>query len=141
MPTEKIVYVGIDIHSVNHYAAIITADGLNRQKPLSKTPIITLGNNQRDYNRLVTRIQKARGLSGSVKIAIDQTGRYSEPLTYFLQKKDYTLYYVNNKAVKAVRKYLLKEENKNDVLDAIKFAHLLYRPPPVASRGISGGGK
>ena len=74
---------------------------------------------------LVSLIKKSKPKSGKVKIAIDQTGRYSEPLAYFLQNKGYQLYYVGSKAVKGIRKYLLNEEDKNDVLDAIKFAYVL----------------
>ncbi len=121
------VYVGIDVHRLRHSAAVLPLEVLETAEPRwREIKCMSLENTLKDYEALDAEIKKCANSPTDVAIAVDQTGRYSEPLMNFLQQKGYPLYYVEAKGVKGVRRNLLDEENKDDPKDAAGFAYLLY---------------
>ena len=121
-------YVGIDVHSREHKAAVIPIALLEQPgthwshiKPLS------LRNNLVDFERLHSHIMQHACQPMEVAIAVDHTGgHYSEPLVHYLLGKGYDVYHLEPKAVKAARERLLDVEDKSDSIDSIGAAYLLY---------------
>lgn len=127
MSEKSKVYVGIDVHRLMHYAAIVSREMLEaRGQRWQEAKSMTLTNCHSDFDKLDQAIREHAISSEEVSIAVDQTGRYSEPLVYFLQSKGYQVYFVDSKAVRGIEKYILSKEDKTDVSDAAAFAYLLY---------------
>ncbi len=128
MGISKSLYVGIDIHSKLHVAAIIPTTLLENSDTLwRKVQPLVISNCKSDFAILDEAIREYTLKSDDVAIAIDHTGgHYSEPLVYFLDSKGYNVYHLESKAVKAARERLLDQESKSDVIDAIGSAYLLY---------------
>ena len=122
------VYVGIDVHSREHKAAIMPIIVLEqpgtdwkRIKPLN------LRNNITDFQSLHSHIMEYASHPEEVAIAVDHTGgHYSEPLVHYLLGKGYNVYHLEPKAVKAARDRLLDVEDKRDSIDSNSAAYLLY---------------
>jgi len=125
---ERKLYVGIDIHSREHRAAVIPILLLERPGAAwRKVKTFSIRNNISDFENLDTAIKSHIASTDEVAIAVDHTGgHYSEPLVHFLQARGYTIYYLETKAVKAARERFLDQESKSDVIDATSAAYLLY---------------
>ncbi|HEY50429.1 MAG TPA: IS110 family transposase [Dehalococcoidia bacterium] len=127
-PTKKKLYVGIDIHSREHKAAIVPV-GLFQQTSTvwgSIRPIV-VKNEYNSFKNLDDSIRSQVCDTSEVTIAVDHTGgHYSEPIVYYLLTAGYDVYYLESKAVKSARERLLDEENKSDIIDSIGTAYLLY---------------
>lgn len=125
---QREVYVGIDVHRDEHKAAILPLmllEGFGTD--WRNTKPLTVKNNIHDFKCLDDAIRLYATRPEDAAIAVDHTGgHYSEPLIYFLQRRGYSLYYLEAKAVKAARERLLDEENKSDHIDAVGSAYLLY---------------
>lgn len=125
---SKQLYVGIDVHSKEHKAAIIPKalfDDLGalwkRVKP------ITIRNDSESYESLNKAIRSHISSSDGVSIAVDYTGgHYSEPLVHYLQAQGYHVHYLESRGMKGAREHLLDEESKSDVIDCIAIAYMLY---------------
>ena len=122
------LYVGIDIHSKEHRAALLPITLLESlDAPWRKVKPLNIKNNINDFERLCTAIRLHISNTDEVAIAVDHTGgHYSEPLVHFLQAKGYAIYHLEAKAVKATRERFLDQESKSDVIDATSTAYLLY---------------
>jgi len=122
------LYVGIDIHSREHRAALLPLALLERPDGSWKNvKPLTIRNNASDFQRLDTAIGSHVSSPQDAAITVDHTGgHYSEPIVHFLQARGYTVYYLETKAVKAARERLLDQESKCDTIDAIGSAYLLY---------------
>ena len=122
------LYVGVDVHKEKHVVALIPAPLLpNRVDNWEEVKLLTITNNIDSYNRLNEVISSYISAPDEAAIAIDYTGgHYSEPLVYFLVGKGYRIYFLEPKAVKAVRERILDQESKSDVIDAKGAAYLLY---------------
>ena len=128
MQEKRKLYVGIDVHSREHRAALLHIDILEKEglhwmgvKPLS------IRNNIDDFKRLDLAIRSHISCAEDVTIAVDHTGgHYSEPLIHFLQVKGYSVYCLETRAVKAARERFLDQESKSDTIDATSSAYLLY---------------
>lgn len=122
------LYVGIDIHSREHKAAVIPIALLEKPGAVwRKVNPFNIRNNIADFQRLDTAIRSHISGTDEVVIAVDHTGgHYSEPIIYFLQARGYSVYYLETKAVKAARERFLDEENKSDTIDSTSAAYLLY---------------
>ena len=126
--SRRKLYVGIDVHSRSHKAALIpvavleeTGTAWKKVKPLD------IGNNIADFERLHNAIKTHVSSPDEVAIAVDHTGgHYSESIVYFLQTRGFCVYYLETKAVKAARERFLDEESKSDVIDSTSAAYLLY---------------
>jgi len=122
------LYVGIDVHRLEHKVAVIPADVLGKTGETWKwSSRLTIRNNKSDFEHLNTTIKSYISNPDEVIIAVDFTGgHYSEPLIYYLQREGYTVCHLEPKATKAARERLLDEENKSDDIDCAYFAYLLY---------------
>ena len=122
------LYVGIDVHSREHKAAVLPI-ALLKQSGAAWRKVKPLGikNNIADFERLDTNIRSHISSAEDVAIAVDHTGgHYSEPIVYFLQAKGYTVYHLEAKAIKAARERFLDEESKSDIIDSTSAAYMLY---------------
>jgi len=80
-----------------------------------------------DFQRLHAAITSYVSSPYEAIIAVDHTGgHYSEPIVYFLQGREYPVYYLETKAAKAARERFLDQESKSDTIDAVSCAYLLY---------------
>ena len=125
---QRKLYVGIDVHSREHKAAVLPI-ALLEQAGATWRKVKPLGikNNIADFERLDTTIRSHISSAEEVAIAVDHTGgHYSEPIVYFLQAKGYTVYHLEAKAIKAARERFLDEESKSDVIDSTSAAYMLY---------------
>ncbi len=125
---QRKLYVGIDVHSREHKAAVLPI-ALLEQPGAAWRKVKPLGikNNIADFERLDISIRSHISSAEEVAIAVDHTGgHYSEPIVYFLQGKGYTVYYLEAKAIKAARERFLDEESKSDVIDSTSAAYMLY---------------
>lgn len=125
---QRKVYVGIDVHSKEHKAAVVPLSILASPGAYwKKVKPLNLKNNIHDFERLDAVIRAQVSYTKEVAIAVDHTGgHYSEPLVHFLKVREYDVYYLETKAVKAARERFLDQENKSDVIDCISAAYLLY---------------
>jgi transposase len=122
------LYIGIDIHSREHKAALVPIALLEGPDVAwRKVKPLNIKNDIADFERLDAAIRSYIASTKEALIAVDHTGgHYSEPLVHFLQMKGYTVYHLETKAVKAARERLLDQESKSDVIDATSAAFLLY---------------
>ena len=102
---EKKLYVGIDVHSKEHSAAIIPTSLFTRGdaawKRIKTIKII----NERSSFEYLNKIIRSKVLDPSeVSIVVDHTGgHYSEPIVFFLTTQCYGVYFVESKGLKAAR--------------------------------------
>jgi len=122
------VYVGIDVHSKEHKAAVMPVTLLEQPGTYWKeTKPLNLRNNISDFQSLHSHIMEYASHPEEVAIAVDHTdGHYSEPLVHYLLGKGYNVYHLEPKAVKAARERLLDVEDKSDSIDSNGAAYLLY---------------
>jgi len=125
---KRKLYVGIDIHSREHKAALLPMALLECPGAAwRKVKPLTIRNNIADFERLDTAIRSHVSSTEEVVITVDHTGaHYSEPLVYFLQTRGYSVFYLESKGVKAARQRFLDKESKSDVIDSTSAAYLLY---------------
>jgi len=126
--TQRKLYVGIDVHSKEHKAAVIPLALLEQPgNTWEKVKPLNIRNNLADFERLDNAIRSHISSAKEAAIAVDHTGgHYSEPIVYFLQARGYDVYYLETKAVKAARERFLDEESKSDIIDSTSTAYLLY---------------
>ena len=125
---QRKVYVGIDVHSREHKAAIIPIALLEQPGDVwRKVKLLNIRNNVADFECLDSAIRSHISSTEEAAIAVDHTGgHYSEPVVYFLQARGYDVYYLETKAVKAARERFLDKESKSDIIDSTGAAYLLY---------------
>jgi len=125
---QRKLYVGIDVHSREHKAAVLPIALLEQSGAAwKKAKLLGIKNNIADFERLDTTIRSHISSTEEVAIAVDHTGgHYSEPIVYFLQAKGYTVYHLETKAIKAARERFLDEESKSDAIDSTSAAYMLY---------------
>jgi len=125
---QRKLYVGIDVHSREHKAAVLPMALLEQSGAAwKKAKLLGIKNNIADFERLDTTIRSHISSTEEVAIAVDHTGgHYSEPIVYFLQAKGYTVYHLETKAIKAARERFLDEESKSDAIDSTSAAYMLY---------------
>ncbi len=88
---------------------------------------ISFANNIDDFNYIKTIISNQVINPKKVAIWVNFAGgHYSEPLTYFLQKNGYDIYYLDPKLLKLAREKLIFKGNKDDKTDAACAAYMLY---------------
>jgi len=122
------LYVGIDVHSREHKAALIPRALLNQPGSAWKNvKPLDIKNTVADFDRLHAAIvSHISGIDEAV-IAVDHTGgHYSEPLVHYLQAKGYNVYHLETRGIKAARERFLDEESKSDAIDSTATAYMLY---------------
>lgn len=122
------LYVGIDVHRIEHRAALLPLSLLEQPGNLWRKVVpLSIRNHAGDFEKLEAAIRSYCRHPDEAIIAVDHTGgHYSEPLVAFLQSRGYAVYYLETKAVKSARERFLDEENKSDVIDSTSAAYLLY---------------
>jgi transposase len=121
------LYVGIDSHSKSHKVVLVPSSMLRQlPKSLKEPDVMDVHNTLNDYHRLTRSIRGYTKIADEVRIGIDSCGIYSLPITYYLQKQNYRVYYMEQKLSKVSRGYIFDLENKSDIIDAIRIAYLLY---------------
>ncbi len=122
------LYVGIDIHSREHKAALVPVTLLEHPgEPWRSVNSLSIRNNINDFECLNSAIKLHVSNAEEVAIAVDHTGgHYSEPIVHFLQTRGYDVCHLESRAVKAAREGLLDQEIKSDLVDATSTAYLLY---------------
>jgi transposase len=123
------VYVGIDVHSRQHVAAVVPLSTMELPGAAWKKKAATLKllNRRPDFAALLAAIRSHEPDPQAVQVAVDHTGgHYSAPLVHFLLTEGFDVYHLEPKAVHMVRKGILDEERKDDSLDAATLARLLY---------------
>jgi transposase len=126
MNTLHKLYVGFDSHSKINKVALIPISALQSTRKLKEAEIIDVENNQHDFKHLKGAIRKHTKLVNQVIVGIDSCGIYTLPITHFLISLGFQVYFMEQTLSKSSRGYLFDLENKSDVIDAIRIAHLLY---------------
>ena len=124
----KKLYVGIDVHASKHKVAIIPVHMFERSIEIwEKVSPITIINEYDSFEYLNQSIRTQINDTSDVIIAIDHTGgHYSEPIVFYLLNKGYDVYFIESKGMKVARERLLDKEIKNDAIDSISAAYMLY---------------
>ena len=122
------LFVGIDIHAKEHKAAIIPVNWFDKQDAVwNAVKPMSVRNDYASFENLDEAIRTQTNDLKDVLIAVDHTGgHYSEPLVHYLLSKGYSVYFMESKGLKAARESLLDQEIKNDNIDAISSAYMLY---------------
>jgi len=126
--TKKKLYVGIDVHSREHRAAIIPIALLEQTNAAWKSVKTISIKNERDSFNYFEKTIRSQVLDPSeVVISVDHTGgHYSEPIIFFLLSRGYEVYFLESKGIKAARATLLDQECKSDAIDSVSAAYMLY---------------
>ncbi len=121
------LYVGIDSHSEIHKIALIQTTSLQTStNDLRESKLLDIRNRIADFELLIHSIQEYTSFVDEVVVGIDSCGLYTLPITYYLQRHKYKVFYMENKSKKVSRGYFFDLENKNDVIDSIRVAYFLY---------------
>jgi transposase len=109
-------YVGIDIGSQEHTAAIFTTTE-------AKRPLIAFSNDEDGFTVLLGWLAENGVQPAESVLCLEATGVYGEALTYFLAARQWCL------AVEAPQhvKRGMGKPNKNDAVDAKQIAEYAYR--------------
>lgn len=129
---EEVLFVGCDIGSSHHAAAIMDSSGT----VLEKLPKVF--NTLKGFMFLAKKIgcwKKEIGAS-AVRFGFEPTGHYWRPLVHFMRTKGVEVFFIKTTAVKAMRELTDSTQSKNDKRDAVTLAHLLregkvLKSPPV----------
>ena len=129
---EEALFVGCDIGSSNHAAAIMDSSGT----VLEKLPKVF--NTLKGFMFLDKKIAywKIRIGATTVRFGFEPTGHYWKPLVHFMCNREIEVFFIKTTAVKAMRELTDSTQSKNDKRDAITLAHLLregkvLKSPPV----------
>ena len=109
-------YVGIDIGSKEHTAAIVTTTSAPR-------PLITFSNDEDGFTKFLDWLAENGVQPTESVVCLEATGVYGEALTYFLAARQWRL------AVEAPQhvKRGMGKPNKNDAVDAKQIAEYALR--------------
>jgi len=118
---EEALFVGCDIGSSNHAAAIMDSSGT----VLEKLPKVF--NTLKGFMFLDKKIAywKIRIGATTVRFGFEPTGHYWKPLVHFMCNREIEVFFIKTTAVKAMRELTDSTQSKNDKRDAITLAHLL----------------
>lgn len=119
-------YVGIDIGYKFHVAACIpTSYFLDRNEPWKKTKTVKFLSNSEGFSELLSALEKVSNVPQEFFILMEPTGgHYGYAIMRMLMDRGYTLYYVDNKAVKDFRERFLSIKEKSDQVDARVMAYM-----------------
>jgi len=110
------IYVGIDIAKLNHFAAAISSDGEILIEPFKFT---------NDYDGFYLLISKLAPLDqNSIIIGLESTAHYGDNLVRFLINKDFKVCVLNPLSTSAMRKNNVRK-TKTDKVDTFVIAKTL----------------
>ena len=110
------IYVGIDIAKLNHYAAVVSSDGLVLTEPFKFT------NDGDGFQRLIAELSDYP--QESVIIGLESTAHYGDNLVRYLVASDYKVCVLNPIQTSSRRKDRIRK-TKTDKVDTIVIAETL----------------
>jgi transposase len=114
------IYVGIDIAKLNHFASAISSDGEIMLQPFKFT---------NDYDGFHLLVQKLDSLdSDSIIIGLESTAHYGNNLVEFLVKHNYKVCVINPIQTSTMRKNNIRK-TKTDKVDTYIIAKTLMMNP------------
>lgn len=114
------IYVGIDIAKLNHFASAISSDGEILLQPFKFT---------NDYDGFYLLVQKLDSLdSDSIIIGLESTAHYGNNLVEFLLQRNYKVCVINPIQTSAMRKNNIRK-TKTDKVDTFIIAKTLMMNP------------
>lgn len=114
------IYVGIDIAKLNHFASAISSDGEIMLQPFKFT---------NDYDGFHLLVQKLDSLdSDSIIIGLESTAHYGNNLVEFLVKHNYKVCVINPIQTSTMRKNNIRK-TKTDKIDTYIIAKTLMMNP------------
>ncbi len=114
------IYVGIDIAKLNHFASALSSDGEIMLQPFKFT---------NDYDGFQLLVQKLDSLdSDSIIIGLESTAHYGNNLVEFLVNNNYKLCVINPIQTSALRKGNIRKA-KTDTVDTYIIAKALMMNP------------
>lgn len=117
---DLMIYVGIDIAKLNHFASAISSDGEILLQPFKFT---------NDYDGFHLLIQKLDSLdSNSIIIGLESTAHYGNNLVEFLVKHNYKVCVINPIQTSTMRKNNIRK-TKTDKVDTFIIAKTLMMNP------------
>ena len=116
----KMYYVGIDVAKEKHYVCILDDAGEIATKPFwIHTDVIGL-------RELIRRLADISLNNDDFLIGIESTGAYSENLYEYITDSDYKVVLLNSYQTAKYRDFSTLKKIKNDAIDALVIAELLY---------------
>lgn len=117
---DLMIYVGIDIAKLNHFASAISSDGEIMLQPFKFT---------NDYDGFHLLVQKLDSLdSDSIIIGLESTAHYGNNLVEFLVKHNYKVCVINPIQTSTMRKNNIRK-TKTDKVDTYIIAKTLMMNP------------
>ena len=114
------IYVGIDIAKLNHFASALSSDGEIMLKPFKFT---------NDYDGFQLLVQKLNSIgSNSIIIGLESTAHYGNNLVEFLVNNNYKVCVINPIQTSALRKGNIRK-TKTDTVDTYIIAKALMMNP------------
>ena len=116
------IYVGIDIAKLNHFAAAVSSDGEILIEPFKFT---------NDYDGFYLLLSKLAPLDqDSIIIGLESTAHYGDNLVRFLISKDFKVCVLNPLSTSAMRKNNVRK-TKTDKVDTFVIAKTLMLQDPL----------
>ena len=114
------IYVGIDIAKLNHFASIISSDGEVLVEPFK------FSNDSDGFRLLLSKLNQFE--SDSLVIGLESTAHYGNNLVEFLVSRHFHVYVINPIQTSAMRKNNIRK-TKTDRVDTLLVAKTLMVQP------------
>lgn len=130
----SILFVGCDIGSKHHAAAIMDSSGT----VLEKLPKVF--NTLKGFEFLEGKINYwvRRTGADNTRLGFEPTGHYWKPLIHYMCCRGVEVSFIKTTAVKAMRELTDSTQSKNDKRDAVTLAHLLREDKVLKSPPAEG---
>ncbi|WP_290452128.1 IS110 family transposase, partial [Faecalibaculum rodentium] len=112
------IYVGIDIAKLNHFASAISSDGKELMKPFKFT------NDGDGFQMLHSRLEELSRSGDSIIIGLESTAHYGDNLVRYLVACDYSVCVLNPIKTSVMRKDNIRK-TKTDKVDTFLIARTL----------------
>ena len=119
------IYVGIDIAKLNHFASAISSDGEILIEPFKFT------NDNDGFQLLVSKLESLD--KNSLIIGLESTAHYADNLVEFLVSKRYQVCVINPIQTSTMRKNNIRK-TKTDKVDTLVIARTLIHNRTDSSR-------
>lgn len=131
---EEVIFVGCDIGSGKHAAAIMDEVG----EVLERLPKVY--NSRKGFEFLLKRMNSWAKRTGAdrIQLGFEPTGHYWKPLIHFMRNHGIEVFFIKTTAVKAMRELTDSTQSKNDKRDAVTLAHLLREDKVLKSPPAEG---
>lgn len=113
---DSMIYVGIDIAKLNHFAAVLSSDGEVLVRPFKFT------NDSDGFHRLVSVLDPYE--KDSLVIGLESTAHYGNNLVEFLVSRHYNVCVINPLQTSSMRRNNIRK-TKTDTVDTVVIARTL----------------